>query len=149
MADGGVTARQWDRAVQIVRERYENRPEDFMTLDKLRRTENLDRRLSWAEVLRRIFGLIDGFKSRDELLEEEYRKFIAIYKPESRYAPLIRTYLKAYLTDAEIRGIIESKQYARLAHNPKFGLDEFKALNGWRDIVPAYIKDYVSLNTYL
>ena len=144
-----VTARQWERAVQIVRERYENRPEDFMTLDKLRRTENLDRRLSWAEVLRRIFGLIDGFKSRDELLEEEYRKFIAIYKPESRYAPLIRTYLKAYLTDAEIRGIIESKQYARLAHNPKFGLDEFKALNGWRDIVPAYIKDYVSLNTYL
>lgn len=144
-----VASEQWGRAIQIIRERYENKPEEFMNLDKLMRAENLDRRLSWTEVIQRIFGLIDGFKSKDVLLEEEYQKFVAIHKPENRYVSHIRTFIKAYLTDPEIRSIIETKQYARLAHNPKFGLDEFTALNGWRDIVPAYVKDYVPLNTYL
>lgn len=144
-----IDSDQWGRAVQMVRERYENKPEDYVTLDKLMRSENLDRRLTWFEVLQRIFGLIDGFKSRDDLLEEEYQKFVAIHKPENRYVAHIRAFLKAYLTDPEIRGIIESKEYARLAQNPKFGLDEFKALNGWREIIPNYVKDYIPLNTYL
>lgn len=144
-----VNQGQWERAARLVRERYENKPEDFVTLEKLMRSENLDRRLTWVEVLQRIFGLIDSFKSKDDLLEEEVQKFVAIHKPENRYILLIKNFLKAYLTDSEIRDIIETRQFTRLADNAKLTLKEFRDLNGWRDIVPAYVKDYVPLNTYL
>ena len=144
-----VDNEQWERAVHLLRERYENKPEEFFTLDKLRRSENIDRRLTWKEVIQRIFGHIDRFKTRDDLLEEEYQKFVSIHRPDSSYAQGIRTYLKAYLTDPEIREIIETRQYAQLANNPKFTLSEFRALDDWRNQVPDYVKDYVSLNTFV
>ena len=40
----------------------------------------LDRRLTWKEVLMRIFG-DRPLKTRDELLDE-FQKFVAIHKPE-------------------------------------------------------------------
>jgi len=143
-----VKQERWEYAARIMRERYENKPEDYVTLDKLMRSENLDRRLTWVEVLQRAFGLIDSFKNKNDLLEEEYQKFVAIHKPEHRYAILIKNFLKAYLTDPEIREIIKTGQFARLANNPKLTLAEFRALNGWREVVPEYVNDYVPLNTY-
>ena len=144
-----VAKDQWERAIRILRERYENKPEEFITLDKLKRAENLDRRLTWKEVLQRAFGLISEFKKKDALLEEEFQKFVAIFKPDNKYALGIKNYLKAYITDEEIRQIISSGQFARLATNPKLSLADFKALNGWREVVPEYVKDYVVINTYL
>jgi type I restriction enzyme R subunit len=143
-----VTNEQWDKAIQILRARYENKPEEFVTLEKLMRAEQMDRRLTWKEVLQRAFGLIDGFKSKDALLDEEFEKFVAIHKPDNEHALLIKNYLKAYITDEKIRGIIASGEFARLATNPKLPLADFIALNGWRE-VPAYVKDYVAINTYL
>lgn len=144
-----VTNEQWEKAIQILRERYENKPEEFVTLEKLMRAEKMDRRLTWKEVLQRAFGIIEGFKSKDALLEEEFEKFVAIHKPDNRYVLLIKNYLKAYITDEEIRRIVGSGQFAQLATNPKLPLADYQALNGWREVVPAYVKDYVSINTYL
>ncbi len=144
-----IVNEQWDKAVTIVRDKYENKPELYLTLEKIRKSENLDRRLTWREFLERIFGLIAMFKTKDEKLDEECDKFISIYKPESRYVPYIRNYLKAYVGDEYFRQIINKKQYGNLDFYPAFLKEEFKALNGWRDIVPEYIKDYVALNAYL
>jgi len=144
-----VDNEQWDKAVQILRERYEDKPELFLNLEKIRKSENLDRRLSWREFLERVFGLIDVFKSKDEKLEDEVEKFISIYKPESKYIPYIKNYLKAYVAYEHFRNIINSKHYGELSVYPGFSMAEFKALNSWRDIVPAYVKDYVPVNQYM
>jgi type I restriction enzyme R subunit len=106
-----VENEQWDKAVQIMRNKYEDKPQLFLNLEKIRKSENLDRRISWREFLERAFGLIDVFKSKDEKLEEECEKFISIYKPESKYVPHIKNYLKAYATDPEIREIVETKEF--------------------------------------
>ena len=74
----------------------------------------------------RIFGMIDQFKTRDELLEEEFQKFVAINKPEPEYAVMLKNYLQAYITDAEIRKIIDSGEFAQLANNPKLTLDDLQ-----------------------
>ena len=144
-----VKNEQWDKAVHIVREKYEDKPKLFLNLDKIRKSENLDRRLSWREFLERIFGRIDRFKDKDELLEEECEKFISIYKPESKYVPYIKNYLKAYVTDEKFRDIINNKHFAELNVYAGFSMPEFKALNGWRDIVPEYVKDYVPINQFM
>ena len=61
----------------------------------------------------------------------------------------IKNYFKAYITDAEIRDIVETKEYPRFATNPKVTLKDFRDLNGWREVVPEYVKDYVSINTFM
>ena len=144
-----VENEQWDKAVQIMRDKYEDKPQLFLNLEKIRKSENLDRRISWREFLERAFGLIDVFKSKDEKLEEECEKFISIYKPESKYVPHIKNYLKAYATDPEIREIVETKEYGRFATNPKVTMNDFRELNGYREIVPQYVKDYVPVNVYM
>jgi len=61
----------------------------------------------------------------------------------------IRNYMHAYLTDAEVRRIIDAGNYAELASNPKLSLNDLLALDQWLRLVPAYIKEYISINTYL
>lgn len=140
-----VENEQWDKAVQIAREKYEDKPELFLNLEKIRKSESLDRRITWREFLERVFGLIDSFKSKDEKLEEECEKFISIYKPESKYIPHIKNFLKAYVSDPYFREII--KNNGDLHHYPGFSFEEYKALNSWREEVPAYADDYISFNT--
>ena len=144
-----VTNERWDEAVQIMRDKYEDKPELFINLEKIRKSEKLDRRLSWREFLERTFGFIDYFKSQDELLEEECEKFISIHKPESKYVPHIKNYLKSYVTDEKFRNIINSRSFPELYVYPGFPMSEFRALNGWREKVPEYVKDYIPLNTYM
>jgi type I restriction enzyme, R subunit len=144
-----VENEQWEKAVKIVRDKYEDKPQLYLNLEKIRKSENLDRRVSWREVLERIFGFIDRFKDKNELLEDECEKFILSYKPESKYVLPIKNYLKAYVTDEKFRDIINNKHYADLNVYAGFGMSEFKALNGYRDIVPEYVKDYVSVNQFM
>ncbi|MCK5491348.1 MAG: DEAD/DEAH box helicase family protein [Candidatus Pacebacteria bacterium] len=142
-----VKNEQWDKAVHIVREKYEDKPRLFLNLEKIRKSENLDRRLSWREFLERVFGRIDKFKDRDELLEEECEKFISIYKPESKYVPYIKNYLKAYVTDEYFRNEINNQRFPR--EYAGFTMPEYQALNGYRQTIPEYVKDYVSVNQYM
>ena len=144
-----VDNEQWDRAIAKLREKYEDKPNLFINLEKIRKSENLDRRLSWREFLERVFGFIDTFKTKNDKLDEECEKFIAIYKPESKYVPYIRNYLKAYVTDPKFREIINNKHFADLNFYPAFSINEYKSLNGYQNAVPEYVKDYVSLNAYM
>ncbi len=145
-----VEAGQWDRVIDYVNREVMDRPEDFYTLDKLRKAADVDRRIALREILEKIFGLIPRFKSKDELLEEEFAKFVADYRPESAASIIaIKNYFKAYTTDGYTRDIIDKRQFARLATNPVFGTQDFRAVpRKYRRLVPEYVKDYVSLNQF-
>lgn len=145
-----VEAGQWDRVIDYVNREVFDKPEEFYTLDKLRKAAAVDRRLTLREILEKIFGLIPRFKSKDELLEEEFSKFVTDYKPDEAEAiPAIKSYFKAYVTSGRIRQIIDEKDFADLATNPVFSTRDFKAVpKKYRDVIPEYIKDYVSLNQF-
>ena len=145
-----VEAGQWDRVIDYVNREVFDKPEEYYTLDKLRKAAAVDRRLTLREILEKVFGLIPRFKSKDELLEEEFSKFVADRVPEPPSAiPAIKTYFKAYVTSNQVRAIIESRQFTDLATNPYFTTHDFRAVPQlYRTLVPEYIKDYVSLNQF-
>ena len=145
-----VEAGQWDRVIDYVNHEVFDKPEEYYTLDKLRKAAAADRRLTLREILEKIFGLIPRFKSKDELLEEEFAKFVADRKPEEAAAiPAIKTYFKAYVTSGRVRDIIETRQFTDLATNPEFSTRDFKSVPAkYRALVPEYVKDYVSLNQF-
>jgi type I restriction enzyme R subunit len=134
---------------EYVKSKIFDKPEDYFNLEKLRKSVKTDRRITLREIIEKIFGGITKFKTKDELLEEECEKFITIYKPGNKYIMPIKNYLKAFITDSEVREIVESKEYSRFATNPKVTLGDFKELDKWREVVPEYVKDYISINNFM
>ncbi len=125
-----------------------DKPEDYYNLDKLRKTLKIDRRLSLREIVEKVFGFIPYFKNKDELLEEEFDKFDSRYTPDENHFTAAKHFFKSYLTDAEFRDIIESRQYARLATNPNREAFQKVPLD-LRNQITEYIKDNVSLNQFM
>ena len=146
-----VEAGQWDRVIDYVNREVFDKPEEYYNLDKLRKAAAVDRRLTLREILEKIFGLIPRFKSKDELLEEEFAKFVADHKPDKAEAIVaIKNYFKAYASNNQIRSIIENRHFTDLATNPVFSTRDYKAVpEKYRALIPEYIKDYVSLNQFV
>lgn len=146
----GIKAGRWDRVIDYVNSEIFDRPEDYYNLNKLRKATAVDRRITLREILENIFGIIPYFKSKDELLEEEFAKFVTDYIPQSPSAiPAIKHYFKAYVTNDQIRKIIDQRQFVDLATNSIFSTRDFRAVPPkYRTLVPEYIKDYISLNQF-
>ena len=146
----GVEAGQWDQVIDYVTREVFDKPEEYYTLAKLRRAAEVDRRLTLREILEKVLGLIPRFKSRDELLDEEFDQFAVTQKLEKAADILpIKNYFKAYATDGYLRSIIDKGQFSVLATNPAFNRTDFRAVpRQYRQLVPEYINDYVSLNQF-
>jgi len=53
------------------------------------------------------------------------------------------------VTDGAARSIVDSREFGRLADNPKVSLADVRALDEWRNVIPEYVKDYVHLNQFM
>ncbi|MBL0353687.1 MAG: DEAD/DEAH box helicase family protein [Dechloromonas sp.] len=150
-----VDNEQWDQAVDHVTTHLFDKPAEFYTLDKLRRAAGVNRRLTLREILEKIFGLIPYFKGKDEMLEDEFQKFLLDQSPDAlnKHANAVvamKYFFKAYATDGRLRDIIEKKRLTDLNVNPAFSMADFKAVpKEWRERIPEYVKDYVPLNQFM
>lgn len=147
-----VEAGQWDRVIDHVNRQVFDQPDDFFSLDKLRRAAAVDRRLTLREILEKVFGLIPRFKSKDELLEEEFAKFVqdsAAEPPAPEAVAAVKTYFKAYASSGTVRDIIDQGDLIVLNTTPGFNMSDYRAVPpAFRRRVPDYIRDYVPLNQF-
>jgi type I restriction enzyme R subunit len=138
-----VAAQNWEAATRHVIEEIFDKPNEFYTLEKLRRAAGVDRRISVRELVEKAFGLIPGFRSKSELIEDEFQKFLADQKPEEAdRIREMRYFFEAYIRDPQVRAKIDLGHFADLNVNPSFTMGHLKR-------IPEYIKDYVSLNPFL
>lgn len=153
-----VSDAQWDQAIEYITTELFDKPSEYFNLDKLRRAAGVDRRLGLREILEKAFGLIPGFKSKNDLLEEEFEKFLLDQQSATGFSAdstaaavqAMKYYFKAYATDHKLRDIIETKRLTDLNVYPAFGMSDFKAVPSvWRDRIPEYVKDYVPLNQFM
>ncbi len=143
-----VEAGDFEGAEAYILQHIFDKPEEFFNLEKLRKSVQLDRRLTLREILEKIFGMIPGFKNKEQLLDEECDKFISIYQPDSDYVLPVRNFLKAYVTDEQVRDIMRTREYAKFFTLP-VGEDFRDLPPQMRETIPEYIKDYVPLNKYM
>jgi type I restriction enzyme R subunit len=139
----------FDAIEEYIKSKIFEKPGEKFNLEKLRKSLRMDRRLSLREIIEKIFGRITVFKTKEELLDEEVEKFISIHKPDSREVPLIKKFIKAYIVDHEVKDIMESKEFGRFATNSQFSMEEYKEVRKWCEMIPEYVKDYVSLNKFM
>lgn len=146
-----VEQQNWEAAIRRVVEELFDKPDDYFNLDKLRRAAGLDRRLSIRELLEKAFGHIPKFKNKDELIDDEFQKFLLDQKPEQAdRIREMRYFFDAYIRDSKLRATIDEGHFADLNVNPTFTMNDLKQVpDQWRKRIPEYIKDYVSLNPFL
>ena len=146
-----VAAKNWEVATRHVVEEIFDKPNEFYTLEKLRRAAGVDRRISVRELIEKAFGFISAFKSKAELIEDEFQKFLVDQKPkEADRIREMRYFFEAYIRDAQVRAKIDTGDLASLNVNPTFTMRDLREVpDPWRKRIPEYIKDYVPLNPFL
>ena len=140
----------WEHIASHIQHEIFNSPDNYFSLENLRKAAGIDRKTSIREVVEKIFGIIPKFKSKDELLEEEFDKFISIYPPEEDVnLRALKYFFKAYIVDQDIRKIIETKDFHALQTNPTLTIEQFKEVaTKYREVIPLYIKDYIKLEQF-
>jgi type I restriction enzyme R subunit len=141
----------WEHIISHIQNEIFEKPDEYFNLEKLRKAAKIDRKTSIREVVEKIFGIIPKFKSKDELLEEEFDKFISIYPPEEDVNIVaLKYFFKAYVVDQDVRQIIEAKDFQSLQTHGTLTVAQFKDVAPkYRTIVPDYIRDYVNLRKFV
>jgi len=141
-------AGEWDILQNFVIHNIFDRPQDYFNVEKLRTALNMDRRIPLKEMLEKVLGLIPRFKTKEELLEDEFDKFDSRYMPGENYFASAKAVFKAYIEDPEFREIIDKGNFSLLNVTP--WMEAYRQLNPeLRKMIPEYVKDYVSLNNFV
>lgn len=146
-----VAQQNWEGATRHVLEEIFDKPNEFYNLDRLRKAAGVDRRISVRELIEKAFGFIPKLKSKSELIDDEFQKFLADQQPEEAdRIREMRYYFEAYIRDAQLRARIDAGDFASLNVHPTFTMRDLKEVPApWRKRIPEYIKDYVSLNQFM
>lgn len=124
-----------------------DKPEEFFTLDKLRRSIDLDRKLTTEELLLHIFGHIDSIKTKNECLKDEFEKFDDLHLPDEESFNDVKQFFESYVLDSELRDIIDSRRFGDLFVHPS-GDSIMKISEEYQKIIPEFIKQNVDLDRF-
>lgn len=130
-------------------EKIFDKPEDYLNLEKLRRLINIDRRVTLREIIDKIFGAIPAFKTKRQLVEDEFEGFCLTHNIDPDQFYDFKNFFETYLTDKQFRRIIEDQDYQMLSTCSSYSLKELKRLgkeNMWTII--NYIHDNVNINKF-
>lgn len=151
-----VAKEQYDQgnygAVQLyLEENVMNKPTEFYTWEKIKRSIGIDRRVTVKEILDKIFGTIRTFKSKQELIEDEFETYMLTRTISADKYSDIKRFFETYIMDKDVRRIIEDEKYVLLGTEvstytmvdlKKLGIENMKQ-------VVDYIDDNVNVSKYV
>ncbi len=139
-----------DVAAGIILEKYLDQPTKYITLEKLRKALQIDRKITVRELLEMVF-YGNAIKGKEDLLNEEFEKFIAnIDTTQITDFAGLRYFFLAYITDENLRRIIDQQDFTELYHNPTFNVEDFNRVDDeMKHQLPYYVNTYVPINKFI
>lgn len=139
-------------AVQhYIEENILNKPAEYYTWDKLKRAIGIDRRVTVKEIIDKIFGAIPAFKTKRELIEDEFESYSLTRPiPADKYIE-IKRFFETYIMDKDVRRIIEDEKYQLLGTEVStYTMSDLKQLgvDNMRRVVD-YINDNVNVQRFV
>lgn len=139
-----VNVQNFEEAEEYLKTNILDKPQEFFTIEKLRKSLGLDRKLTVSELLLHAFGHIKNIPSQRECLDEEFDKLDKSLKPEDSIYDNVKEVFEAYAVDEEFRKIIDSKKFAELGVHPSG--EAFKKLPvEFKKNIPSFINQNVNL----
>jgi len=145
-----VDEENWDLAINLFKERHENKPSEFWTIEKFKSIFKLDRRPTRREILERLFKEIEIPKKAEKIKAEE-DKIILAFGVQPELQRIVRSFVSLYIGDNIFREIIQKKEFPRLEtdYTGIFSVADYKALGDLKNALPEYILDNINLNDYM
>ena len=129
-----------------------NKPIEYFTLEKIERALGLKRHLTLKEVAHNIIEGHEEYKTKDEILNDEFENFLLINKddiekhPET--IPALREIFIAYLVDPVIREAIKNKHFQVLINSQLYpAVKQIKSETIKNMPALEYIPYYVTTNS--
>lgn len=146
-----VEREDWQRLWNYVTSNLFDKPQEYWNFEKLQYSYDIDRRISPEELMRKVF--IPGYrlKSRQDLVEEQFQRFIGTGKVDGSHYNEAKQLFSSYLLFDDIRGVMnDQKKMGSLATDMRLSMQDLKKLGrSGIDATINYIKDNVSLNRFL
>lgn len=143
-----VQKEDWEHLEDYMVKEVFDRPNEYFNLEKLRKSLGIDRRISVRDLMEFIYGRVPYIKSKNELLDDEFEKFDGRFLPETENFSNVKNSFLSYITDPELRDIVDHKKYGLLNLHPSG--QSFKNLpEKYKVLIPDYVKSYVPLNQFL
>ena len=123
----------WEEAEAMCNSRHAKDMQTLRTIIGGGYERDLERKLTDAELLRLVFAkeTADDLKTRNELLEEEWKNFLALKNLSEEGKSVVAAaaqMFKACLDDEEIFNIVADGKFAKLADTPALSMDIVKLI---------------------
>ncbi len=143
-----VEQEDWNSLSAYVKENIFNKPTEYWDLDKLLDSYDIDRRASLPEVLMKVF--LNGYKlkTRTDLADEYFGKFMSDTKLDGSKYNSAKRLFESYLLFDDIRKQMNDKNPD--PNDARLGLYNLKTIG--KENIPVilnYIKDNVNINQFL
>lgn len=138
-------------AQRVIEEKYLNQPAEFYTWDKLRRATGVDRRVTVREMMDKIFGHIPAFKSKKDLVNDEFDGYLLTCGVPAGDYYEVRRFFETYLTDKDVRRAIEDKKFQLLGTQiSTYSVSDLKRLGKQNmDSIIGYVNDNINLSRFM
>lgn len=154
--DDDVAKEQYEQgnygAVQKYLEQHiMNRPAEYYSWEKIKRSIGIDRRVTVKEILDKIFGAIPAFKSKRELIEDEFETYILTRPVSADKYVEIKRFFETYVMDKDVRRVIEDEKFQLLGTEVStYTMNDLKKLGAqnMRQIVD-YVNDNVNVSKFM
>lgn len=138
-----VGQQNFDEAESYLREKVLDKPNELFSIDGIRKSLGLDRKLTIPELLLHVFGHIETIPSQRECLDEEFDKLDKALNPNDEVYAEVREVFEAYTVDPEFRDIVDGKRFAELSVHPSG--DAFRKLPAeLKQGIPAFVSENVN-----
>lgn len=139
-------------AVQhYIEEKIMNKPSEYYTWEKIKRSIGVDRRVTVKEILDKIFGAIPAFKSKRELIEDEFETYLLTRPVSTDKYTEIKRFFETYIMDKDVRRIIEDEKFQLLGTEVStYTMSDLKKLGVENmRLVVDYINDNVNVSKFV
>lgn len=140
-------------ALEYIKNNLLDKPNHYMTLDKIKKHFKLDRRISLGEALDIIMGRIDQPPQKAEIISEKFTDFVTTkglsekLSSDTELFHLAYRLFDAYISSRDVRDAIDSRQFGNLAQTGQLTLDQYAVLHRAELAQPIvnYIRDYIDI----
>lgn len=141
----------YQAVISYIDDKIMNKPNEYYTWDKLRRAIGSDRRITTKEILDKIFGVLPFFKSKKELVQDEFEGYMLTRTiPQDKYWD-VKQFFETYITDKDVRRTIEDGEYQLLGTEVStYTMTDLKSLgrDNMLNIVD-YVNDNVNVSRFM
>lgn len=140
-------------ALEYVKNNVLDKPNHYMTLDKIKKHFKLDRRISLGEALDIIMGRVEQPPKKAEIISEKFTDFVTTKGLSEKLSEnpelfhLAYRLFDSYISSREVRDAIDSRQFGNLAQTGQLTLDQYGTLYRAELAEPivSYIRDYIDI----